>query len=389
MDIITRGLYTLLIMVGVFLIFYYLLNQDWFMKFINDIEKKLINYNEIRKANYKKFLKKVVFKEDGRLYKTYSKMLMYCRINLELFFNIKVFLLIATICIMFIVKTTDIVVYTDEMYTRFKYEQKEIYALEYAKIKDDERTEILNLKQKIFKESIALYNEKKFNEDKNNEYTIEANIKQIINDIGNDTSILTDALANEALFKIKKYYEVRQVNMGSNILMALAMFFLPELLVLLYNFFVKVDANKELGFMKRLIIMNGSIKPVDFMEVLKDLIIKSRYYKKILEEIQDKNKKNYLPNTQIYLPYIRKSKSLTEKLFFEKLDEANNYDFDQAIMNIKNEFTLDKRTQARKIKKTVEVIHIFGIVGFMGLIVFVIMYLILPWMSAYDMSNMM
>ena len=38
-----------------------------------------------------------------------------------------------------------------------------------------------------------------------------------------------------------------------------------------------------------------------------------------------------------YGNYISLEKDIDKKLFYEKLDEANNYDFDKAIINIKNE----------------------------------------------------
>ena len=184
-------------------------------------------------------------------------------------------------------------------------------------------------------------------------------------------------------------YTFNKTSYGSAFLFALCAYFIPELLILLFNFLNKSNERAEKRFMKRLIIMNGSIKPTDFMMVLSELIDKSKFYKKILLEIEDSNKKNYEENTKIYQKYIQQSKDLETKLFFEKLDEANNYDFDQAIINIKNEFNLDKRMQTRKVKKTVENIHVWGLVGFMALIVLIIMYLLMPWMTSYDLGSIM
>lgn len=386
MEILIQAIYSALIVTGLFLIGYYVLIQEWFIKFITNLEKKIIfNYERAKKA-YKNFMRQYIFKEDTRFYKWYAKLLMFTKFSVERFFNIKVLLFFITIAICIMVKTTDIMVYTDELYTKFQYEQDVIQTYN-AKIDDADKPKIMEYKKLTLNKSLEAIDYAKFKSmDKN---VAQDYIKSIIFPIKNTTVIPTESIANEIYYKIKKYYEVREVSYSMYFMIALAVFFIPEVLIFLYNFFIKVDARRELAFMKRLIIMNGSIKPVDFMDVLRDLIKKSTYYTKILEEIQDKNKKNYLPNTQIYLPYIRASKNLTEKLFFEKLDEANNYDFDQAIQNIKNEFNLDKRTQARKIKKTVEIIHVFGIVGFMGLIVFVVMYLILPWMSAYKMDSLM
>ncbi|HCC06751.1 MAG TPA: hypothetical protein DEP72_01105 [Clostridiales bacterium] len=386
MDILIQATYSLLIIIGVYLIGYYIINQEWFMKMITDLEKSIVfNYMRAKKA-YKDFMRRYIYKEDGPLYVWYKKFLMHTKFSVEGFMNIKVALFVITIFISMSVKTTDILVYTDELYTKFQYEQDEIMK-NYKPLEPDELEVTAEFKKVILKQSLLSINKEKFESMDKNE--TQDYIIKIVKELKNPTPISDETLSNEVYYKLKKFYDIRKIDFGSYLMIAAAVFFVPEIFILLYNFFIKVDARRELAFMKRLIIMNGSIKPVDFMEVLKYLIKKSTFYTKILEEIQDKNKKNYLPNTQIYLPYIRKSKSITEKLFFEKLDEANNYDFDQAIQNIKNEFNLDKRTQGRKIKKTVEVIHIWGIVGFMGLIVFIIMYLILPWMSAYKMDTLM
>ena len=205
----------------------------------------------------------------------------------------------------------------------------------------------------------------------------------------NETGIEEEILAEEIYQKIVDYNKFKKIDFLGAMLKGLIAYILPELCIFFVNFFNKSSERAEKRFMKRLIIMNGSIKPTDFMMVLAELIDKSKYYKKILQEIEDSNKKNYEENTKIYQKYIQDSKDLETKLFFEKLDEANNYDFDQAILNIKNEFNLDKRMQTRKVKKMVESIHVWGLLGFMGLICIIIMYLLMPWLDTYQLGALM
>ena len=126
---------------------------------------------------------------------------------------------------------------------------------------------------------------------------------------------------------------------------------------------------------------------MDFREVLKILIDKSRHYKKILQDIEDKNKRNSVDPGTEYSEYIKGTKELEVKLFFEKLDQANNYDFDQAIRNIENEFRLEKREDVRKIRKRIEFIHVVGITGFMIIILISVLYLIEPWLRMYNMNQ--
>lgn len=371
---------------GTYLILYYLISQEWFINFLGTIGKSIKKIVEDIRGSFVRFLKKYLVRENTSIRKFYEKFLMFVNISVEKFFSIKIWLAIIALVLTILVKNTDISVETMKLYTKFEYEQ-DMISRHIGEFTEEEKEELLELKKVYLDKSLKEINRSFFySVDKN---MMEDYIIMIIEGIGNDTEIETESYASEVYHKLKTYYNIREVDYKSYLLITLLLFFVPDIMVFIYNFFIKVDSKNELSFMKRLIIMNGSIKPVDFIEVLKELIDKSKYYKKTLNEIQDKNKRNYLPNTQIYLHYIKNSKNLSEKLFFEKLDEANNYDFDQAIINIKNEFKLDKRMQARKIKKTVEVIHILGIVGFMLLIVLVVMYLILPWMTAYKMDSVM
>ena len=99
--------------------------------------------------------------------------------------------------------------------------------------------------------------------------------------------------------------------------------------------------------------------------------------------------KNTVDNKNIYKEgYLGGTNNLELKLFLEKLDQADNYDYDQAILNIENEFKTDKRERARKIKKRIEVMEIFGLVGSLVIITFMTIYLLLPWLSSYDLNSM-
>ena len=123
------------------------------------------------------------------------------------------------------------------------------------------------------------------------------------------------------------------------------------------------------------------------MELLKLLIDKAKYHKKMLCDIEEKNKRNSINKRSIYQSLIKNAKDIDTKLFYEKLDQANNYDFDQAVLNIENEFKMEKRAELRKVRKQIEIIHATGIIGFMLLVVILILYLIIPWIKAYSMNQ--
>lgn len=188
--------------------------------------------------------------------------------------------------------------------------------------------------------------------------------------------------------RINDYYTIRMINYRGIFQISLIFSFLPEIFILLRKVFMKAEKDRELTFLKKLIILNGSIKPVHFLEVLEILIEKSKHYKNVLEEIKESNKRNSVNTLNLYKKYMIASTNTEEKLFFEKLSQANNYDFNLAIKNIKNEFNLNRRSKTRLIKKRIELIHIIGVSGIMILVFGWVYYLILPWMIKFDMGGL-
>jgi hypothetical protein len=279
---------------------------------------------------------------------------------------------------------TDIGIYTRGIYERFDYYTDLLYQYK-GEVEDKE----LVLKYEVDCLNTALLEISKNEIISSSKEEIQLRIKSYIKAQDRELELPKDTIANKVYYRLYDYYKYRKINLFAILLIGLLVSFIPEVMVYLRNFFAKADARKELRFLKKLIIVNGSIKPVDFMELLEMLIERSKYYKEMLQEIQDANKRNNIDNKAIYMNLISNTKNLDLKLFYEKLDQANNYDFDQAILNIHNEFKMEKREVARKIKKRIDLINILGILFFMILIVILIMYLMIPWMKSYNMSQLM
>lgn len=318
---------------------------------------------------------------DSSLYRLYSAgLLKYSNTSVELLFEIKLILFIAVMVLSLMVKFTDIKMQTAEIYQKFDYkvdmlfERKEVK--DQSKALEQEIDYFGKALQKIDKEELSRSPE-----------DVQTQIKNLIQEKESALMLSKDTLANKIYYRLKDYYAVRKMNFPLYVLEALLISFCPEMYFLIKNIFTKADARNELRFLKKLIIMNGSIPPVDFMKVLDCLIDKSRYYKNILEEIRENNLKNSVDTREVYTRYIKQTKDITVKLFFEKLDEANNYDFKQAVTNIENEFRLEKREAVRNVRKRIEVIHIAGVMGFMLIIAILTIYLIMPWMSMYNTNQ--
>ncbi|HEY9061258.1 MAG TPA: hypothetical protein VIO64_12260 [Pseudobacteroides sp.] len=323
-------------------------------------------------------------KKGSKVYKGYKSFLKYSRLSVKKLFRIKFILFIIALVFLLLKYYTDIGIYTRDIYTRFDYYSDLLF-----QYKGEVQNKELALKYEVDCLNNALSEISKNEIISSSKEEIQLRIKSYIRAADRELELPKDTIANKVYYRLYDYYKYRNINLFAIFLIGLLVSFVPEVMVYLRSFFAKADARKELRFLKKLIIVNGSIKPVDFMELLEMLIERSKYYKEMLQEIQDANKRNNIDNKTIYMNLIGSTRDLDLKLFYEKLDQANNYDFDQAILNIHNEFKMEKREVARKIKKRIDLINILGILFFMVLIVILIMYLMIPWMKSYNMSQLM
>ncbi len=318
---------------------------------------------------------------ESKLYRYYSSVLLkFSKISFEKLCICKAMAFFVTLILILLIKQTNIVIETKEIFTEVNYKTDFIYKLS----ETIDKTDIFEKEIQYLSEAIETITKK----DIINEQIVQMKIRNIILENNIETPIPVESMINRVYHRIRDYYEIRNVNFFNYVIWALGFSFIPELLLIVKNMYIKSETERELRFLKKLIIMNGSIKPVDFLTVLKILISKSKYYKNILLDIEESNRLNSTNNKEIYKFRIKKARNIEEKIFFEKLDEANNYDFDQAINNIENEFKLERRELARKIRKRIESIHLSGMIGAMVIIVLMILYLIIPWMELYNMKQM-
>jgi len=364
-----------LILAMVFVVMYFAKRINMYKKALNS---RLSNNGQQRFTAY--IIKKLI-PEDSAIYRFYSSVLLkYSNIKIESLFTLKAALFVITILLSLLIKYTNIVLQTREILTLYDYKTDFIYKISEAV----DKSEVFEKETGYLAEVIKTITRSDLSDGE----AVQLKIRDLIRKSKAELPIPVESMANRIYHRIRDYYSIREVNITDYILAGLMSSFIPEIYLLIAGFFRKADAKRELRFLKKLLILNGSIKPVDFLSVLKVLIRKSKYYKSILIEIEECNRLNSANNKEIYTNRIKNTKDLDEKLFFEKLDEANNYDFDQAIRNIENEFRLERRDQARKVRKRIEVIHLSGMLGAMVIIMLMVIYLILPWMELYSMSQM-
>ncbi len=141
---------------------------------------------------------------------------------------------------------------------------------------------------------------------------------------------------------------------------------------------------QELRFLKKIFVMSGSIKPVDYMQVVNAMYERSFYYRQDLENIMDVLRKNNIDKEEFFSELLFKTEDIDSKLFYEKLSIGFLYDFDLAIRNIEADFAQERRAYARFIKKRVNYIHIIGVTGLFIAMAILLLYMLQPWLNAMN-----
>lgn len=325
----------------------------------------------------------LVPEKNSFLYRYYEKKTRFTELTAPKVIKIKFLFFVAAMLVCVLIQLTNIEIYTGEIYQKFDYDCDLIYQKQLrGSIEEAMEQEMEYFRQAL--KTLTPYEISTLGKDQ-----LQERIKGFITLEDKVLVQSRETLANKIYYRITDYYKYRNWNLLWFVFIGVLVSLIPDLYLLLRNLFIKGARRKELKFLKKLIILNGSIKPVDFMELLKILMEKAKFHKKLLCEIEEKNKRNPINKRSIYQHLIREEKDIDLKLFYEKLDQANNYDFDQAILNIENEFKMEKRAELRKVRKQIEVINAAGIIGFMVLIVILILYLIFPWIKAYNMNQIL
>lgn len=164
-------------------------------------------------------------------------------------------------------------------------------------------------------------------------------------------------------------------------------FYIPVLFRLLKKSGDNSKKRKELRFLKKIFVMCGSIKPVDYMQVMNAMHERAVCYKQDIENIMDILRKSNIDKEDFFSELLINTKDIDSKLFYEKLFIGFLYDFDLAIRSIEGDFLQEKRAYARFIKKRVNLIHIVGVTGLFVAMTILLMYMLKPWLNSMNFQQ--
>ena len=193
--------------------------------------------------------------------------------------------------------------------------------------------------------------------------------------------ILTDLIIDEVS------YENVLIKVIGVIIVSCVAFYIPVLI----KFFKKsgdiYKKRSELRFLKKIFVMSGSIKPIDYMQVVNSMYERAFCYKQDLEKIMDILRKSNVDKEDFFNELLANTIDIDSKLFYEKLYIGFLYDFDLAVRSIEGDFLQEKREYARFIKKRVNLIHIVGITGLFAAMTILLMYMLKPWLNSMNLQQ--
>lgn len=386
-----RYIYLLPLFISLFLLCKYLVSKVKVYKFktVEEIQERLDNKGLIKLV---KFYTSKVFDAIGKyasppkkskIYKVIRQFLRFTKLTVESYFAVKIMAVLLAILLILMVRYTNISIYTQEIVNSYRYKLDSIYE------QDDRfvnKEKALQEEMDFFNIAIEKINPEELEDDQKKEEILEK-IRIVITSSNKPLELPSYTIASKVYYRLKDYYSVRKSNFSLYFMVLVLVFFSFDAIIFVYNIFAKANAKIELRFLKKLIILNGSFMDINFTDILGLLINRSKYYRNILLQIEVVNNKNTVENEQVYREILSSVKDDDAKLFFEKLEQANNNNFTYAIKNIEEEELMTQEERKTKIDQRVEAIHAFGVVGAFIIIFLLANYLLIPWLQSQDISS--
>jgi hypothetical protein len=336
-----------------------------------------------KKNRFDKVIKKLIPKEDSKIYKYYEAKCKHIRgLNVKKIYIFKIVFNSFVLIMYFLIMITNNSIYRQDLLNKYEYKLDSIYKVDVKSINVD----------KAMKEEMDIFNNFMKNNSKSalkilakDKKALELEILKTIPTENSSLEVQRDIIANKVYYRVVDYVNLGVFNLQYIVGLLVFAELLPVLMLSLFNIYIKASVSYELAFLKRKIILHGSLGN-DFNTIIKSLKKDSYYYKQALSKIYDQNIDNTIKNKDIYKTLINEADNIEEKLFYEKLEHGNNYDFNLAIVNLINEKKLDKKTRDREIKELINKITLIGIAGFFLFFAALLMYTIIPILNMYQVN---
>lgn len=190
-----------------------------------------------------------------------------------------------------------------------------------------------------------------------------------------------DTFTNRVYHRAYDYYSCRIWEHYQYIALSFLASMLVEIVLVLRKSQLEAADKHNLEFMKKIFVISGSINP-NFRVALETMRKKARpKVKEKLDKIFEAINSTSVNAHDVLVKMAKEQKTISERLFFEKLDEAANNDFDKAISNLRKELKYERSDVKRRYNKKVGNINTLAQVSLLFLLMFLMFYFFIPWMK--------
>lgn len=185
------------------------------------------------------------------------------------------------------------------------------------------------------------------------------------------------------------YHFYRQWDVGLYAAVAIAMSFLTEAWLGARASLARSRERENLYFQKKIMVLHGSLKPVNFDKMMQEMISKATpYNKENLKKVHEALKDISVDSAQVIKKIGREQPDNFSRMFYEKLYLAAEVNMQDAIDSMNAELKYERVDEARAYTNAAKQLELKG-VGYSMLMLFVAMlYILIPMYSAVNLSEM-
>lgn len=171
------------------------------------------------------------------------------------------------------------------------------------------------------------------------------------------------------------------------LLVAVGIFFLPDLFLLARFHAGRQARRREVRFLKRLFFLQGSLEPVAFADVLLVLREHADYLAPSLAAIDSQRKRSSHRLQEAYQELRAKARDLEVQLFIDNLSQADRIHFKEGLRAVKADLDMQQIIRGHQADRRKQQVELAGIFSSLFLSFWLTYYLIYPWLTGASLFS--
>jgi len=344
--------------------------------FLESSEKNMMKTVVESETILQKVVGFIVPKEKSFAYRFYSRFLKYSNYSVESIIVAKLVCLVAALLIIPSIKITNIQLGEEAL---FNSKHTSSYALNGR----GDRTSFYEAQEVVFREAVVKL-DSSIVLDPLQMYLVFDDLHGIL--VSNEImrEINYHDLKASVYNLLVNYFRSKEFNLFFYVVVSIGISFFPDLILMLNNMNLKYKKYKELIKLRTLLLISASFGTTEFIYIAEKLRERAKYYKPTFDTIIEFNESIVVSNKDAYIKLRASLKFYEEILFFEKIESANNHNYESVVEfiehQIENEQINDQTFYKRRVDALAGVGQIYGLL----LIFMTVLLMIMPYVEHFN-----